>query len=165
MTIRDFQYISTLDSGSTTYEDDLITYFKIDTTKTIEEVAEELKKALFIAPRKVGRNVRFNDKIWKVQKVFLDESFAQWKRLEMLLAGENYEKNLHRLIAIYFRPRNKFGIVKKFDLKTQEKIEEELLDLDMGIAQGLMATFFLSVTKRMRNINIFYLNQMKKQKS
>jgi len=162
MLVKDFKKISLLDTGSTTYELDLIKYFKIDTTKTIDEVGEQLKKCMEITPTtKFKKYYWFNKKLWKVCFPFTDESFDQWARLETILAENNNLQNINRLLALYFRPVKWYGKVKKFDLNTQEPIEEDLLDLDMNIANGLLLFFSIVAFKYMNNIRAHYLNLLK----
>lgn len=162
MKVSDFKYISSLDSGSTTYETDLIKYFKISTDQTIEKVGEDLKKVMDIVPiEKVKGYYWFKKKLWKLCIPLQDETFDQWARMETILAEENNVQNINRLLAIYFRPVRWYGKVRKFSLKTQEKIEEDLLDLDMNIANGMMLFFSIVGFKYMNNIKVFYLNQLK----
>jgi len=162
MIIRDFKYISTLDTGSTTYELDLINYFKIPTNQSVEKVGEQLKKYMDVVPiTKFKKYYWFKGKLWKVCMPLQDETFDQWSRMETILAEENNIQNINRLLAIYFRPVRWYGKVRKFNLNTQEKIEESLLDLDMNIANGLTLFFSIVGFKYMNNIKVFFLNQTK----
>lgn len=165
MNIAQFQHISKLDTGSTTFEQELIDYFQINKKQDLDKVASDLQNAMTIKPYELkGNIIKYNGKTWVIEEPFLEKTYEQWKRLEITIAEGDNIKNLHRLLAIYLRPKKWFRI-EPFDLKTQTEIENELLGLDVSIANAIMSRFFLSVTKRMRNINIFYLNQMKKQKS
>lgn len=161
MLVKDFQYINSI-SGSTNYEELILTHFNISKNQTIEKVQLELESALKINPREIkGNFIRFNKKKWGIEKDLLECTYEQFNRLEMLLAEEKNIENLHKLLAIYVRPRKWFKI-EKFNLKRQDDIAKELLELDMNIAQGLILFFYLNATKSFLNINISYLNQMKK---
>jgi hypothetical protein len=162
MLIRDYKYISTLNTGSTTYEMDLIKYFGISTDQTIDEVSNELKKKLNIEePDNIKKYYWFKKKLWKVCTPFQDETFDQWARLETILAEDNNLQNINRLIALYFRPVKWYGKVKNFDMNTQEQIEEDLLDLDVNIGQKLLLFFSIVGFKYMNNIRAYYLNLTK----
>ena len=162
MIVSQFKYVSNLNTGSTSYELDLIKYFKIDTNKTIDEVGEDLKKVMEIVPiTKFKKYYWFKKKLWKVCFPFQDESFDQWSRLETILAENNNLQNINRLLALYFRSVKWYGRVKKFSLNTQEPIEEDLLELDMNVANGLLLFFSIVAFKYMNNIRAFYLNAIK----
>ena len=164
MTIKDFKYISKLDSGSTTYETDLINYFKIDTDQTLEQVSEDLQKAMKIENKEIKRvHFFFKKKLWKICIPLSEETFDQWTRLESIISEENNAENLNRLLAIYLRPVKWYGKVKKFNLSNQEKIEEDLLDLDMDLAQSIMVFFSMVAYRYMMHIKIYFLNQAKIQ--
>ena len=163
MLIRDYQYISKLDTGKT-YEDEMIKYFKIPTNRPLEEVRKDLEKKTEIKEKKTLKKWWwFKGKIWTLHYPFTEETYDQWNRLETLLAEENNIQNLHKLLAIYFRPKRFFFFNKKFSMKDQDKIENDLLDFDMDWAQTIALFFSLSATKYMRNMNIYYLNQMKQK--
>ena len=157
MKIFEYQYIHSLDSGATDYEFKIIEYLKIDQSQSWDKVKKDIEDHLKINPREIRHKyLKIGRRIFKIQKEFLQSSFEQFVRLDMLLAEEDNVKNLHKLLAIYVRP-----LFSKFNLKTQDKIENYLLNLDMSIAQGLIVFFSLNATKSLRNINISYLNQMK----
>lgn len=162
MLVKDFRYISTLDTGSTTYETDLINYFKIDTNQTLEKCGMDLKNKMDIVPvSKVRKYYWFKKKLWKLCTPLMDETYDQWARMEVILAEGDNIRNLNRLLAIYFRPVRWYGKVKPFSLKTQEKIEEDILELDMNLANGFMLFFSVRGFKFLNNIKAFYLNQRK----
>jgi hypothetical protein len=167
MNISDFKYITTLDSGNTTqYEKQLIEYFKIDTNQTIEQVGKELEKHMKVEPILITKKYyKFNNKLWKVCIPLLDETFDQWSRMETLLAEGDNIRNMNKLLAIYFRPVNILLKQKPFKLKYQEKIEEEILNMDMNLANGLMLFFSIRGLKYMNNIKAFSLNQLKLMKT
>lgn len=167
MTIRDYQLIKTLDTGSTTYEYDLATYFKIDTTKDNEYVVNELNKVLKIDDYEIKEGFYLNGKEYIIQKDLLDNSYDQWVRMELILSKNDNLDNIHKLISIYCRPtvRNWYGkkIIEPFILLKQDDIAEGLLDLDISIADALLVFFYQSVPTFMNNITVHYLNLMNYQ--
>lgn len=163
MLIRDYQYISSLNTGSTTYEYELAKYFNIDTTKTIEDVRKELVKCLETKEYKLGKTIYFNKKEWLVEQDILDSTFEQWVLLETILSEDNNINNLHKLIALYLRPVIRKGIFKKkviepFNMNNHDKISIELLDLPIEIANALIVFFWNLVPEYMNNIKTHYLN-------
>jgi hypothetical protein len=151
-----------IDSGSTNYEEQLVDYFKLDRTKKWSESLEELEKLITITPVEIKKSkIKINNKIYKIEKDLLDSSFEQFVRLDNLIAENDNVNNLHKLLAIYLRPVKWFQI-EKYNLKTQDIIAEELLQMDMNIAQGLLLFFSQYANKYMDNINISYLNRMRK---
>lgn len=165
MNIRQYQYISTLNTGDTAkYEEEIIDYFKIDKTLTPEKVQVELEKKLEVKAKDIKKNYKFllNKKWYKLENDFLESSYEQFVRLDILLAENKNINNLHKLLAIYCRPVNWYGKIKKYNLRDQDKIAEELLNLDMGIAQSIMVFFYLNAMKCLKYTKIHYLNEMKK---
>lgn len=168
MQIKDYQFLHSLDSGSTSYETDLIDYFKINRNQSYDKVIEELNLKLFIKNNEfTGDSIKVGKKVFKVEKDFLECNYEQFVRLEMLLAEENNIHNLHKLLAVYFRPR-KFNYLKLrwdiefFDLKKQDEISEYIKEnMDVDDAQSLLVFFYQLGIKCFRNMNIYYLNQMK----
>ncbi len=159
MTIRDYQLIT--NTGTT--EEQIITHFKIDKSKSIDYVQNKLKEFVTIDTKVyVKRYIRLNGKLYKIEKNLQKLSYEQFSRLEMILAENNNVENLHKLLAIYIRPVNIFFRIRKYDMQEQEKIANELLNLDMSIAQSIINFFFLYGMNYMKNINISYLNLMKK---
>ena len=137
MTIQEFQYVSNMDTGSTSYEMNLLTYFNINKSQPISKIRNEIGKRLNVKEKKLKKWTLFNNGIWRLQNNFLEHSFEQWKRLETILAEDNNINNLHRILGIYFRPIN-----QEFNYNTQDKIENDLLKLDMGLAHNIMNLIF-----------------------
>jgi hypothetical protein len=165
MLVKDFIYINTLDSGSTTFENELISYFKIDTDQTREKVSQDLDKIIKVEQKIIKRKyIWFKRKLWKICLPLQEETFDQWTRMETILAENNNNKNLHKLLAIYLRPVKWYGKLKKFDMRNQDKIENDLLDIDMSTAQSILVFFSIVALKSMNYIKVFYLNQMKNSK-
>lgn len=157
MTIKEYQYIETLNTGET-YERELISYFNINTNQSVDKVNIELKNKLLSQPKILKRNwFWFKGKIWIIEKDMINLSYEQFSRLDIILAENKNIENLHKLLSIYVRP-----LFRKYNIKTQEKIYNQLLDLDMGITQSIINLFFSLAQKSLNNITISYLNQMKK---
>lgn len=161
MTIKQYQYIQSI-SGATDYEIQLLDYFKIDKSLPYQEAIEKLNKILTITPTAVKSKIKVNGKCFKVEQDFMEGSVEQFTRLDNLLAEENNTMNLHKLLAIYIRPYKWFRI-EKYNPTKQEAIANQLLEMDMEVAQGLLLFFSLLAAKYMKNINIHYLNKMKDQ--
>lgn len=157
MTIRDYQFINSLDITGLTYEEDIINYFKIDKSLTIDEIKNKIKQITSIKDKKIKNYFFFKGKLWKVEKNMIELSYEQFKSLEILIAEGDNIKNLHKLLAIYVRP-----VFRKYNIKTQDKIYNQLLDLDMSVANGLATLFFSLVMKHTSYITISYLNQRKR---
>ena len=157
MRIRDYQFINLLDLTGLTYEEDIINYFNIDKSLTITEINEEVRKITTISTKKLkGSYFWFNKKIWRIEKDMINLSYEQFARLDRLIAEGDNTANLHKLLSIYVRP-----LFKKYSIKTQEKIYDQLLDLDMSITQSILNLFFSLASKYTQNIVIHYLNQQK----
>jgi len=161
MNVKQFQEISQIKSGAT-YEEELISYFKIDKNQTLDKVSKDLESALQITPlSRLMNYIKVGTKFYTYEKDLLECTYEQFSRLDMILSEENNIMNLNKLLAIYFRPVNLFGRIKKFNLKTQDFIAEDLLKLDMNIAQTLILFFYQDANKSLDYIKIHYLNQMK----
>lgn len=155
--------MTSIETGAT-FEDKLIEYFKIDTHQPIDKVREDLEKITTIKEDvECKYNQWFNKKRWHLQLPFLDATYDQWSRLESLLAEEDNINNLHKLLAIYFRPKKFYLFRTKFNMKSQDKIEQELLDYDIDKAKQMLLFFSHNATRYLRNMNISYLNMMKQQ--
>lgn len=163
MKVKDYIYMAGLNTGSTTYEKDLVEYFKVDQSQTLEGVKEDLVKCMQINPKEIkGTHFWLNGKLYIIEKSILSGTYEQFSRLDVLLAEDNPEKDLNKLLAIYVRPFNWLRLrPKKFSLHTQEQIYTDLLELDMNVAQGLTLFFYSVVMKFSKNTSILYLNQMK----
>ena len=95
MLVKDFIYVSSLNTGSTTFESDIIKYFKINTNQTLEKVAEDLDKIIKIENKVLkNRYIFFNKKLWKICIPLEYETFDQWARMENILAEGNNNKNI-----------------------------------------------------------------------
>lgn len=163
MNIKTYQQITSLDSGSTTYVENLVNIFNIDKTKPMKEIEDEIYVKMLIRSVDINNKTKLliNKKIYGIEKDLLELTFEQFSRLETILAEDDNINNLHKLLSIYVRPLNIFGKIKKFDINTQEEISNYLLNMDMTYAQSLMVFFFNNATSCMKNINTYYLNQEK----
>ena len=96
----------------------------------------------------------------------MDSTFEQWYRLEQLLKEEDNLANLHKLLAIYFRPYVKGifkgGIEKYIDSK-QDELANTLLDLPMRTAYTIVMKFYSVVIHNMYNMKIPYLNELNRE--
>ena len=160
MTIKQYQQINKMDSGSTMFEAELADIFQIEKDDTIENIRTKLNELMKVNEYKLKNKVYFNNKVWKWENDFLDQTFEQWIRLEQILAENDNIKNLHKLLAIYFRPCNWFGKMVKYKLSEQEEFSNELLELDMSIGTALMVFFWNVAIESMNYIRIHFLNQM-----
>lgn len=158
MTIKDYQYIMSLDkTDELLWEKQVIDYLKVDTKKSIDDVLLEVRKKLAITPKSINKHYFwFKNNLWYIEKNLIELSYEQFARLDNLISEDDNINNLHKLLSIYVRPWN-----CKFSLKTQDKVYEKLLDLDINFAQGLLVFFFANAQRYMKYINIHYLNQMK----
>lgn len=165
MNIKDYQYIIKLNTGSTTYELDICKYFNISTDRSNELVYADMAKYMKIEPVEIKEKEIING--YMLERDILKCTYEQWKQLELILADDDNENNLHKLIAIYFRPairikKNIFSKeryeIEKFDLDKYELNSEKLLELDMNIASGLLVFFYQNVPRLLNNIKIHYLN-------
>lgn len=168
MIIKDFQFVNSLDTGSTTLENDICDYFKIDKSQKPEKVRSEIDEKLFILHKDYdGKKLKIADKWFLAEKDFFECSYEQFVRMDVLLAENNNIKNLDKLLAIYCRPRifnwKKLRYeIEPFNLQTQEKIQEILKNnMKMEDAYAVVLFFYQNITRSLRNINIFYLNQKK----
>lgn len=162
MKIRDFIFLNGQDSGSTSYMMDVCRYFKLDTSKTIEQLTKELVKIVTIKDTinvEKKKSFYFHGKKWKYDNDFLKYSGEQWERFESFI-GEGKEKNINKLLAVYCRPCDIFGKPKKYDLQTQEDIENELLDLDYELGVKLNVFFCQDINIFIHYIKIPFINQM-----
>lgn len=165
MLVKDYQYIQNIPTGIT-YELELAKYFKIDITKSVDDVSKEITEMIALKEYKLPEKyITFNNKLWCYEKDILESSFEQWIRLETLTAENDNIKNFHKLLAIYFRPVSISKIFKRkniedFNLDKQEAIANELLDLPLEIANALIVFFWSLVPEFMLNMQIHYLNQM-----
>lgn len=166
MTIKDYQYLNKLDTGSTTYEYDICKYFNIDTTKSLEEVKLIINKINNIEEYKLEDYITFNNRRWYIEKDILDSTFEQWIRLETIISVGDNLKNLHKLLAIYLRPtkRNWYGklIIEPFNMDTQDDLANELLDLDISKAQSIILFFYQLVPQFFNHMKIVFLNRLNK---
>lgn len=172
MKLKHYQYINTLDGGSTLYNDYLINYFEVSRNQSYDKVIEDLNKKMFIEIKDFNKNkVKVGDKMFIVEKDFYECSYEQFSRLDTILAEENNTANLHKLISIYCRPRIfnwkklKWDI-EPFNLKNQEDISEYLKEnMLMEDAHAIMIFFCQNVKLSLQNINIYCLNQKKKDQT
>lgn len=159
MTIKDYIFITK--SGRT--EKEILNYFKIDQSQTIQKVSTDLKIKMVIPPvSSVKRYTRIGNTIFKIEKNLSELSYEQFNRLETLLAEDDNVSNLHKLLSIYVRPINWYGGIQKYNFNKQEKIYDKLLNMDIGVANSILQFFFLNAVSYMKNINISYLNQKKR---
>lgn len=167
MKIRDFIFLNGQDSGSTSYMMDVCRYFNIDTTKTVEGMTKDLMKIIKINDKinieKKGFFI-FKGRKWIYDNDFLKYSGEQWERFESFL-GPGKEKHINKLLAVYTRPCNIFGKPEKFDMRTQDKIENDLLDLDYELGIKLNVFFCQDINIFIHYIKIPYINEMNRMKN
>ena len=157
MKVRDFIYISSIPTGIT-YEQDLIKYFNINSNQSVEDVVKEINLRTKVRTIPVPKQFKLNGKKWFVDQDLMDGTFEQFIRLEQLLAQGNNLINLHKLLAIYCRP------TKKFIMDDQDILAEELLELNMEIAQAIMFFFYQNALNSINYMKIAYLNQLNQTK-
>ena len=168
MNVEQFQYINNLNTGSTSYEEDLINYFGLDKTKNYDTIRKELSELIKTEPlTDIKDKFKVNGVLYGFEKELLEQQFDQYIQLDKLLVEDENVKNLHKLLAIYVRPlkRNWYNklVIEPYDLKKQEAISNDILKMDIDLALGLMVFFYLDVMKCMNHISIYYLNQKKIQ--
>lgn len=169
MTLREYQMYSRIDSGATNYEELVIEHFKLDKNQKISEIKEQLRDILTIKPIEIkekNKIIKINGKRFVIEKDLLDCTYEQFARMDSLMQEPNHIDVLHKLIAIYCRPFNfkRFNI-EKWDINKQDEIAEQFLDVDMNTIHGLIFFFYQCAIKCMLNMNIYYLNQMKKSQN
>lgn len=167
MTIQQYQNIVLLDSGSTTYEADICKILNINMNRNIKDVKVDIEKQMKLLTTEFKKKLKVNGKWYMAEEDILECSYEQFVELDRILAEEDNINNLHRLLAIYFRPR-KFNFRRMkwqptpFDMKNQEQIAKELQSY-IGIAEanGLVVFFYQTASKSLKYINISFLNQQK----
>ena len=169
MTIKQYQDILILNSGATDYEVQICSILDIPLNKKIEEIKFEIEKALKVNTTEFKKKLKVNGKWYMAEEDMLECTYEQFVELDRILAEGDNIQNLHRLISIYFRPR-KFSfkkwkyMVERFDIKHQEKISKDIQEhMNMEEANGLILFFYQCATESLKNMNIFYLNQMKQK--
>ena len=166
MTIKQYQEISILETGAT-FDENVCRILNIKLDQTIFKIKEEIANAFKITNTKEKKKQKLNGKWYIAEDDLLECTYEQFVELDRIMAEDDNVKNLHRLLAIYFRPRTfsmkKFKFVpEKFDMNKQETISNYIRDyMDIGDANSLIFFFYLSATKCSKYINISYLNQMK----
>jgi len=167
MKVKDYQFLCSLDSGSTTYEVDLIRYFNIDTTETPENVRKKLLEVIKYEPKPIKETYIISGKTYGVEKELLDCQFEQFIQLDKILAEERNVDNLHKLLAIYLRPSKKklfWNRIEPFDINKQEQIANELLEMNFDEALGAILFFYQNALNTiMKNIKTSYLNKQSQQ--
>jgi hypothetical protein len=93
---------------------------------------------------------------------FNEHTYEQNRLLQDILNEKNNHKNVNRLLAIYVRPTNKFGKVKKFKIEKHEQISKDLLQLNLEDFKWIMEILLIMIKKILLNINIHILNEQKK---
>lgn len=163
MNIKLYQKIAGVDTGSTTYDEQIADILEVDKSKPIQQVKAVIENKLHIVYKDLTKNTKIvvNGRRYKYEKDLLEVSLEQFSRLESILAEQDNINNLHRLLAIYVRPVNMFNKIRPFDVNTQDKIADELLNMNMSDAQALMIFFFNNALLSMKNMSIYYLNQRK----
>lgn len=93
---------------------------------------------------------------------FSEHTYEQNRLLQAILNEKNNHKNIHKLLALYVRPANKFGKVKKFKMEKHEQISKDLLQLNLEDFKWIMEIMLIMIKKILLNINIHILNEQKK---
>ena len=110
--------------------------------------------------------VDFNNKKWILQTDIHNNTPAQWGRLNELLSLKDNASNIHKLIALFFRPCKKSFIKYKildFDLNTQDDLSNELLNLDISIAYGILLKINTLILELTQLNNVKYINQLNRE--
>lgn len=168
MTLRDFQVISNFQTGAT-YFYDIIKYFGIDTNLDVEVVDEIAANLIKMDPIELPKNqlITINNKLYKYEKDFNERKAKIFERFDALKAQNDHIANAHFLLACYLRPakRKLFKyVIEPFDPNTQDKIANELLNMEAGLASSLLSFFLLSAQRYSINGNVYFLNRMKRLK-
>lgn len=167
MKLYQYQELTQLDSGSTTYEEDVCNLFNIDKSQTIHKVREDIFNLLKINNTKIKNKYKLGKTWFMVEQEIFERSYEQFAEMDRILAENNNIQNLHKLIAIYFRTRrfNWFKLkyeIQPFSIKNHDANYELIQKhLDMEDANALGLFFYSNAMKYMKNMNIYYLNQAK----
>jgi len=132
MTIKQYQEILLLDTGSTMYDANVCDILGIDTNQSLDKV--KLETSYFNNNERVVQfktKHKLNKKLYAIEQDFLECTYEQFIQLERILAEGDNIKNIHRLISIYFRPvkwswkKFRFNI-EPYNIKRQEYISSEI---------------------------------------
>lgn len=180
MNIRQFQQIQLLNTGSTTYINDVFNIMNLNIEgKTIPEV-NGLLTQIFELKTYQGTNfrkkIKLNRKTFYIVKDIMKISYQEWVAYEAIMnqaeTDEYILNNLHKILSIFIRPRQfnwkKLHYeIQSFDPDKLDERSEELLNLDINEAQAINLFFYHNVTNFMKNIKKHYLNnqalQLKKE--
>lgn len=171
MNIKTYQEIQLLDATKSDYVSDVGTKLNIDSSLPYKEAYDEIIRLLDVKPKEIiQKKYLIGNKIYFYEKDLLSCSFEQFSRLDMLLSLDKNTENMHKLLAIYFRPANLFkNKISKFNLDNQDEISEHIQNnMDIEDAASLILFFYQLVSKYMNYINSHYSqmmiqNQQKKQ--
>ena len=169
MTVKDFQFINTLNTGDTMFIYKVSDYFHLPTDvdiETMNEIITNLIKYTITNDIKTDKII-INKKKYGLEKDLLNCTFSQYMRLDALLNENNNIANLHHLLAIYIRPIKRKWFKKSielYDVNKQEEIAEDILTMEIGDALSKLLFFYQKGLRYLNNGNISYLNQLKKMK-
>lgn len=151
MLLKDYKKIKDLT------EPELIEYFKIDTTQTVEKVGEDLLKCLEVKDVKF-KYFRIGKRIYKMYDEIESIPYWKWIILDQLIAGKKDEEILEVTNIIIAALLQKLSWNGWVDVSKGEidSLANKINDLSMEKIKCL--TFFLSknVTAFMKNIKTFY---------
>lgn len=164
MNILTYQKLVDIETGKT-YENDVIELLKLDKNKSYNVLSDEIVNIFSkIEPAKLKKSYKINGKRYKYDKELLESSWEQLCQLEMMLAEDDNNHNIHKLLAIYLRPVDFLGRIAPFDMKSQEGIATEIQNhMKIEDATALLLFFCQVVMKYMKTINIRYLKLMREK--
>lgn len=166
MKLRDYIELNKIDKDDKEYDIKVLKYFNIDYSKlTPLQVKEKIKEFTNVNATKITKNkIKINGERFHIDNI-LKSTYSQWILLESYLTEEDYFiNNLHKVLAIYIRPRvfnwKKLRWEgKKFSDIDLEKNSEKILDMDVNDAFGLNVFFYQRDKKSINNMKILYLNE------
>ena len=168
MTVKDFQFLNIINTGSTSFIYDVAKYFNLPTDIDMEVVNEMINNITDYKTKEIVSDViTINGKKYGLEKELLNCKFSQYMRLDALLNENNNIANLHHLLAIYVRPIKKKWFktsIEPYDVDKQELIANKILNMEIGEALGCMIFFYQRGMRYLKIGNISYLNQLKKAK-
>ena len=165
MTIKDFQYINSIPTGST-YLLEVSKYFGLDTNLPPDVLEEMINNLMIIKEIPLKKYIKVKGKKYTYEKDLKKVGFNQFIILESLIAEEDNVKNLNFLIALFCRPvkRKWFRlIISPFDELDYELDCNNLLEMNMEDAQALILFFYHYVEGCSQNMKIHCLNLMKEK--
>jgi len=107
-------------------------------------------------------NIKIGNKKYGVVKSIMKATFNEWMQYESIVGASPTEKdivkNLHKILAVYVRPLNWMGKIKKLEDIDIDKNEQEMLKMDLKDALSINLFFYQVEMDFMMNIKRYYLN-------